>query len=168
MDIWFVSDTHFGHANFLKFLDLDGNLVRRFSCVEEMDELMVERWNERVKDHDRVYHLGDVTFDYQNYSSSIAPRLRGSKRLLLGNHDIIKGTNLIAHFKKVQLWRLFKDEGIICTHVPLHEGSFGKARANVHGHIHERSVGDPRYINVCVEQTDYRPLHFDEVLAKLN
>lgn len=162
-DIWFTSDTHFGHANFLTFTDAKGRRIRPFSSVEEMDEHMVKRWNDRVRPGHKVYHLGDVTFG----DASILARLNGSKRLILGNHDNIKDAKLYTTFQKIQLWRLFKDEGFVCTHIPLAIGDLRKANFNVHGHIHEKPAPSSQHLCICVEQTDYAPIHMDEVRALL-
>ena len=98
-DIWIVSDTHFGHNNMLKFKDKDNNPIRPgFSTVEEMDEHMIECWNSVVKDGDIVYHLGDVFFDNGH---TVLPRLKGRKRLLLGNHDNGKSKHLQDNFQNV-------------------------------------------------------------------
>jgi calcineurin-like phosphoesterase family protein len=156
-NIFFTSDTHFGHANFLNFRDADEKPIRSFGSVEEMDELMVQRWNEVVRDGDRVYHLGDVCWN-AGAVDRIMPRLRGSKRLILGNHDDIREHQLLNHFRKITLWRLFKEEGFVCTHIPLPVGELRKASFNVHGHIHEKVMPSMRHINICVEQTDYYPV----------
>lgn len=160
MDIWFVSDTHFTHKNFLKFKDEAGNFIRPFESVEAMDEYMIEKWNSVVKLCDRVYHLGDVTFDLKKFNG-IAHRLNGSKRLIPGNHDTYSD-ELFRHFKKVQHWRLFKDEGFTCTHVPLRRDQMRHyTKVNVHGHTHKQMVDEPGYFNVCVENHDYTPVHMD-------
>jgi calcineurin-like phosphoesterase family protein len=160
-DIWFTSDTHFGHANFLNFKDDAGEPVRPFKSVQEMDGLMIERWNEVVRDGDKVYHLGDVSFDRKNLPHVMA-QLRGRKRLVLGNHDDLKTYKLAEYFQKVSMWRMFTEFGFVCSHVPLREDQM-RAPINVHGHIHHRPSPSPRHICVCVEQTDYRPIHLDEI-----
>jgi len=45
MSLFVISDTHWGHAKMLSFVNGDGSPVRPFSCLEEMHETMVERWN---------------------------------------------------------------------------------------------------------------------------
>lgn len=51
--IYFTADTHFGHYNVIRFCD------RPFASAEEMDEAMIQNWNERVTGNDTVYILGD-------------------------------------------------------------------------------------------------------------
>lgn len=78
MEIWFTADHHFGHARIIELA------ARPFASVEAMDELMIEKWNARVAPGDLVYHVGDFAFvDHIPYLS----RLKGQKRLIVGNHD---------------------------------------------------------------------------------
>jgi calcineurin-like phosphoesterase family protein len=144
----------------LKFKDKNGDPIRpNFSSTEEMDEHMIERWNSVVKDGDIVYHLGDVYFDQGH---KVLPRLKGRKRLLLGNHDNGKSKYLQDNFQKILMWRMFPEFGLLLTHVPVHSDSLGvKAQKNVHGHLHQNLINDERYINVSVECIGYTPVHID-------
>ena len=181
MTIFLVSDTHFRHTNILGFKRLDGSLLRPgFSCVEEMDEHMVERWNSVVSPPDHVYHLGDVTMLRGNEANCrpaarLLSRLNGHKRLVMGNHDHCKVQWYSQFFEKIKGQNML--DGYLMTHYPVHPGSLGRARANVHGHIHEKHVmhpadslsytRDPRYINVSVEVINYTPVAL-ETLAGLH
>ena len=166
-NIWFVSDTHFGHENFLKFLDENEKLIRPFENVTVMDEYMIHQWNSVVRSGDRVYHLGDVAFNAKTLPEIMA-RLPGSKRLMLGNHDEPKEYKLDKYFKKIRLWRNFKAENFVCSHIPLREDQMRKVKFNVHGHIHEKKSPSLWHINVCVETNDYKPYHMDEILGIIN
>lgn len=162
-DIYFISDTHFGHEKFLSFNDDEGKQIRPFNSVLEMDEYMIEKWNSVVKDGDKVYHLGDVAMTDKNMKAIFA-RLKGSKRLILGNHDLL--TKKSAHhdvFKRITLWRLFKEHGFICSHVPLKKSQMRHGKVNLHGHIHQRLMKSPIYMNACVELHDYTPFSIDLV-----
>lgn len=159
---FFISDTHFFHANILKFTGEDGKRIRPFNSLEEMHEYMIEKWNSVVKDNDNVYHLGDVTFQYHRGFNELMSRLKGRKRLILGNHDKIKGTNLMDWFEKLDLWKGFKEFNFTASHMPLRLGSFRDGAVNVHGHTHQNMVEGP-YINVSVEVRDYTPVHIDEI-----
>ena len=136
-----------------------------------MDETMVKRWNEVVGDQDRVYHLGDVAINRR--SLSILYRLKGRKCLIKGNHDIFKLKDYLPHFDDIRAYRHYPHEGIVCSHIPVHTNQLeGRFDFNVHGHTHQNFVEksphhpDERYVNVCVEQTDYRPINFEEVLKR--
>lgn len=178
MELYFVSDTHFGHANILTF-QVDGVLMRPgFSSVEEMDQCMFDRWNEIVKPQDHVYHLGDVAMMKRFIDK--CKLLNGHKRLLLGNHDIYDVKDYYAAgFKKIFGSRVIAN--ILFSHIPVHPQSLGRFDANVHGHIHANPVYRPvvtvsrdtqklkivPYVNVCVEATNYRPISLGEVQQQI-
>lgn len=166
-DKWFISDTHFFHANMMKFKDDAGKPVRHFESVQEMNEYMVQKWNSVVKDHDYVYHLGDVTFDYGKDFNNLMSRLKGKKRLIVGNHDKIWNPALINNFEKVDLWKGFKEYNFTAVHIPLMLQSLRDGAYCVHGHVHQRSLNNPNYINVSVEVRDYTPVNIDEIGAEI-
>ena len=175
-NIWVISDTHFNHANILKFEDRVGKAVRgQFSSVEEMNEHMIQRWNEVVKPGDKVYHLGDVVFgnDKEAWLAKNMPRLMGSKRLIFGNHDEPSHFVGKGQFQKTSLWRIFREFNILLTHVPVHETTVMEGRGgsirpmlNVHGHIHQNESPSKFHHCVCVEHTDYQPVNIED-LAKI-
>ena len=163
--IFVISDTHFGHENILDFKREDGSPVRLFESVEEMDQVMVDNWNKVVGDSDIVYHMGDVYFG-KGYE--VLPRLKGKKRLLVGNHDNPKSEHILNNFQKIMLWREFEDFNCVMSHVPLHESALYKRKYNLHGHVHNGGhrglVQDDRYINCCVEVNDYRPRAIEDIM----
>lgn len=160
---WFISDTHFFHANIITFTGADGKLTRPFASLEAMHETMVKNWNSVVKHEDNVYHLGDVSFRYGKEFNELMSRLNGRKRLILGNHDRIKGTDLMKWFEKVDLWKGFKEHNFTASHIPLMLQSLRDGAYNVHGHVHQNSLKNPNYINVSVEVRNYTPVHIDEI-----
>jgi calcineurin-like phosphoesterase family protein len=178
-NIWVTSDSHFRHSNILKFTDsATGKLIRgnRFADVDEMDEHMIERWNSVVKQGDIVYHLGDVVIaknqEDKEWFKKNWPRLNGSKRLIVGNHDDIPFLASGGFFKKVQMWRMFPEFGLMLSHVPLHESGLRRGApndpdapvlVNIHGHIHQNPGPAGPYRNVSVEVTDYTPVNMEEL-----
>ena len=91
MATYFTADLHFGHANIIKHCD------RPFSTVEEMDEHLIMAWNSRVRQHDRVYIIGDFMFRNKESPTSYLSRMKGKKHLLLGNHDVKWTKKLICY-----------------------------------------------------------------------
>jgi len=166
-DKFFISDTHFFHANILKFTGDDGNRIRPFNSLEEMHETIIENWNKVVKDFDYVYHLGDVTFRYDGAFNNLMHRLKGKKRLIHGNHDKIWNPGLMQHFEKCELWKGFPEANFTASHFKLVKGSQRDGDFNVHGHTHQNVDPDPFYWNSCVEIRNYTPTHIDEIAAEL-
>jgi len=164
---FFISDTHFGHANILNFKRPDGKPLREFNSIEEHDETIINNWNRTVSDKDRVYHMGDVTLGRRHLS--ILSRLKGRKKLIRGNHDVFKLKDYTPYFEDIVSYRIYPTQGLIFSHIPVYEDQLDhRFKFNCHGHTHGNSVLDPRYINLCVEWTNYTPVSFDEVLDKIN
>lgn len=165
-DIFIISDTHFGHANMLRFVDSKtGQRVRpHWDDSAEMDEYMIDRWNATIGDRDIVYHLGDVYFARGH---DILPRLRGRKRLILGNHDNGKDQNLHKWFEKILMWRQFPEFRCILTHVPVHESTLNdKVPYNLHGHIHQNPSPSDQHVNCCVEVQEYTPRCIEDLIPR--
>lgn len=158
-NIFLISDTHFGHKNILKFKRNDGNPLRPFSSVEEMDETLIENWNKVVKTQDKIYHLGDVTM---SNNLKFISKLNGHKRLVRGNHDKASIKEYIKYFEEIYGVRQWENR-FIMSHIPLHSDSLGRWKYNVHGHLHANNVPDERYINVSVEQINYTPIALEEL-----
>lgn len=164
-NIFLISDTHFSHANCLNFYLKDGvtKLRPNFSCVEEMDEVMVDNWNKTVRPCDKVYHCGDVAMSHKNLP--ILARLNGEKILIKGNHDKAKLSQYSPYFKDVR--GSHQLDYFLLTHIPVHPMNLYRFPVNIHGHLHDGRVMkndgtiDPRYFCVCVEQINYTPISLE-------
>ena len=174
-NVFFISDTHFGHANMLNFFNYDGTRTRPFNSIEEVDELMIQNWNEMVKKGDKIYHLGDVAFG-QSFDK-VMPRLNGKKCLIRGNHDRLQIGKYAKYFKDVR-GTCHIDGNYLLSHFPIHPDSKGRFVRGLHGHIHNQLVmrsiyqspiihtiigkePDPWYRNCCVEVNNYSPIPFE-------
>jgi calcineurin-like phosphoesterase family protein len=177
-----VSDTHFGHAGVCRFTREDGvTKLRPWDDPDEMDEEMIRRWNDRVRPNDKVYHLGDVVINRKALST--LSRLNGDKVLIRGNHDIFRDDEYREYFRELRAYHVMN--GMILSHIPVHEASLGRFGVNIHGHLHASRVkkargvdaktgavlysteNDVRYHCVCVEQTDFQPILLDDVYKRI-
>jgi calcineurin-like phosphoesterase family protein len=178
-----VSDTHFGHVGVCKFTHPDDPSVklRPWDTPEEMDEEMIRRWNDRVRPNDKVYHLGDVVINRRALPT--LARLNGDKVLIRGNHDIFRDTEYREYFRELRAYHVLN--GMILSHIPVHEASLGRFGTNIHGHLHATRVKkawgvaartgevlygsqlDVRYHCVCVEQTDFAPILLEDVYKRI-
>ena len=173
--VFLVSDTHFGHAGVCRFLREDGTKLRPWDNPEEMDEYMVEAWNKKVRPNDKVYHLGDVVINRR--ALKILALLNGDKVLIRGNHDIFRDTEYRHYFREIRAYHVMN--GMILSHIPIHSDSLGRFGTNIHGHLHSNRVMvtdpfghrppmvDVRYHCVCVEQTDFAPILFEDVIKRI-
>ena len=176
--VFLVSDTHFGHKGVCHFTRSDGvTKLRPWDTPEEMDEAMVKAWNERVKPTDKVYHLGDVVINRKSLATMA--RLNGDKVLIRGNHDIFPDDEYRKYFRELRAYHVMN--GMILSHIPIHEESLGRFGVNIHGHLHANrvmkagpasgefvnNVIDPRYHCVCVEHTDFAPILFEDVQKRI-
>jgi calcineurin-like phosphoesterase family protein len=180
--VFLVSDTHFGHKGVCHFTRNDGvTKLRPWDTPEEMDEAMVEAWNERVRPTDKVYHLGDVVINRK--ALKIMSRLNGDKVLIRGNHDIFPDVEYREYFRELRAYHVMN--GMILSHIPVHAESLGRFGVNIHGHLHANRVkrargvdartgevlysdeNDVRYHCVCVEQTDFAPILFEDVIKRI-
>ena len=179
MQRWFSSDLHLSHGNIIKYQK------RPFNDIREMDDAIRTYHNEDVKPEDHWSCLGDVTIRRggrldKEWFCRFIRSMHGHKRLYLGNHDHFPiQTYIDAGFEKIYgTWR--DDKGVLFSHIPIHPSSFGSARANVHGHIHGNPDYPPHtvtdkdgrvvtkpYVNLSVEVTGYRPVHYDALLQMI-
>ena len=175
--VFLVSDTHFGHAGVCRFTHPDDPDVklRPWDNADEMDEEMIRRWNDRVRPTDKVYHLGDVVINRKALKT--LHRLNGDKVLIRGNHDIFPDVEYREYFRELRAYHVMN--GMILSHIPIHPESLGRFGVNIHGHLHASRVKmepvgkygipviDPRYHCVCVEQTDFAPILFEDVIKRI-
>lgn len=154
--VFVIADTHFGHKKIIEF----EHGHRPFSTIEEHDDELVLRWNDAVRKNDTVWHLGDVLFGTDAFTT--LGRLNGVKHLVMGNHDHYPTDRYLEHFNKV--YGAANLRGYILSHIPVHPGQFGRFKGNIHGHLHSKHLDDPRYINVSAEHINLTPVLLDAVI----
>lgn len=152
---------NFGHNKIIKFCN------RPFSSVEEMDEEMIKRWNEKIGPRDTVYHLGDFSFDRN--PSKYFDRLNGHKILIKGNHDskaVIKLRWQSIH----DMYELRHDRKfIVLCHYSLrvwnksHYGSYC-----LFGHSHGTIPPHGLSFDVGVDCHDFYPLSYEDVCKRMD
>lgn len=155
---YFISDTHFNHANIIKYCN------RPFKEVEEMNEYIINRWNSVVNDKDIVYFLGDFCLGNRETIIKLGSRLKGQKILIMGNHDrVTKTAFLNAGFKEIYKKPTvfkFNDNELLLSHAPVYDTEYN----NVCGHVHDIDINDANHFCVSVEQINYTPISIDKIL----
>lgn len=161
---WITSDSHFGHANIVKFCYRPGWLEQDY---ELHNELMIENWQRCVAPDEKILHLGDLFYRCKKARArEIADQLTGDKYLILGNHDTwTKETYEDLGFKVLDPFALARDGWIILfSHYPAKR--ILPEMINIHGHNHGNSIDGrtKRHKDVGVDLMHLAPVPFDQIV----
>lgn len=133
---YYISDTHFGHANIINFDR------RPFKNTAEMEHELISRWNSVVTPADTTYILGDFCWSRdEDEWIRILKQLNGQKVLILGNHDIHQPTTRLRKmFADIRDRKEITDNGkhVIMCHEPilLYKSSYDPNCYMLCGHVH--------------------------------
>ncbi len=170
--IYYVADLHFGHPDNI-------TLIRRpFDDVEDMNESLIDNWNEKVKNDDTVYVIGDMFSRCEpETAEDILKKLKGHKHLVIGDHDSSWMAKIDAdkYFESVNDILEVNDANRVCVlcHYPLLTWKRENKTYMVYGHIHDDTDADfwpliarrDNMLNAAVEINQYAPATFDELVA---
>ncbi len=158
--VFFIADTHFSADPIRRYEN------RPFENVTQMDEEMIQNWNQIVSKEDVIYVLGD--FGAEQKEGQVLKRLNGTKYLVKGNHDVYAN----AYYRDAGFAEVYDKpvifEGFwILSHEPLYVNT-NMPYANIFGHVH----GSPQYQTyskqhycVSVERIGFQPIAF-EIIKK--
>lgn len=182
--LWFVSDTHFLHTNIIKYCE------RPFQDTKEMNQVLVDRWNEVVGEDDLIFCLGDFALGREKDCHHILQSLNGHKVLIKGNHE---KTVMKKSFNRDEfdggIYELLEikvnddevSDGfqpiVLCHYTMMtwnrsHRGSL-QLFGHVHGQLNDSELLKPTQMDVGVDSAykilgEYRPFSYYEVKEYLN
>lgn len=167
---YIIADTHIGHSRIIPMCR------RPFQDIEQMNETLIDNWNNTITDEDIIIHLGDVILAKGEEIQEYLNRLKGRKCLIRGNHDY---SNSVTKWKRLgfdEVWTTSKhphefvlvewqgqEYALSHYYLPLEWGY-----RNIHGHVHNNvEYLDPRQqVCVSVECIDYKPILLSEALKR--
>lgn len=172
--IYFTADTHFHHKSVIEYCN------RPAKDVEEMNALLVERWNSKVGNQDEMYFLGDFAFCGTNKATTILDQLNGKKYWIRGNHDYNLAKKVGHYFEWIKDYHVLRihdryqsDSGewtqyhqaIVLMHFPIlswenmQHGSW-----HLHGHCHGnlQDIGTTR-LDIGVDTNNLYPYSYEEI-----
>ena len=172
---YYIADTHFGHANIIKFCN------RPYKSVDEMDEELISNWNKKVKINDDIYIVGDFIYKQSGSPENYINKLNGRKHLIMGNHDHswLNKADSSRWFADISPLKLIYDNDakahVVLCHYPLmtwikeKQGSY-----MVYGHIHNHTFELPfwplihdndKMLNAGVDVNFFSPVTIIELIA---
>jgi calcineurin-like phosphoesterase family protein len=163
VSVFFTSDWHLNHDKILEYAK------RPFGSIEQMNEVLIESYNESVRSSDTVFFVGDMGFGKAPAVAPLVQRLRGRKILVRGNHDRISTNKLIdmgfADVVKKHALHKLGDRLATITHFPKHPNTFGTEFV-IHGHTHSKSRRAGPLLHVGVDAWYFCPVP-EELLLQL-
>lgn len=177
-NIFFTSDTHWGHANIIKLCG------RPFKDVEEMNEALISNWNKVVGPTDIVYHLGDFCFAGSAAWHSLLGQLNGRIHLIIGNHDeknLRQGYESLFESIVPQARLFIEGYNVYLNHYPfMCYPGYKPYTIQLFGHIHSspnkfdgldaviaKKSLQPSQYDVGVDWNNYAPISWREVIEKI-
>ena len=173
MRTFFTSDTHFDDQSGIQYFN------RPFKSVDEMNMVMVEKWNSVINDNDTVYHLGDFTLADIPHFTKWVRRLNGNIKILPGSHDhpwlkdfvVSERVQVIAPLLSLEIPEIMAGKNpqvIALCHYSMqvwdrsNHGSW-----HLFGHSHGKLKGIGLSFDVGVDCTEFTPLSLERVASKM-
>ena len=156
---FFTSDEHLGHNRVREYSN------RPFSSIEEMDDEIIKRNNEIVKDDDIVVHGGDFSLirDQIIVRKKYVSRLKGKHIFIVGSHDYWLGKEYHEIWTK-NINGMF----IVVCHYAMrvwprsHYGSW-----QLYGHSHGTLEPLKNQWDIGVDNNNFYPLNINDILKKI-
>ena len=139
---YIISDQHFSHFG---ICDFD---KRPFTNIEEMDETLIQNWNDVVKEEDTVYVLGDMFYRASSEKVfNVLDRLQGNIIYIFGNHerpirknDKVLKEYFVEHYDYLDIPYEYEGEDyrLVLSHYPIphFNGHFRDNVVHFYGHVH--------------------------------
>jgi len=152
--VWFTADTHFGHANIIKYCkrpflsedelaqlesDPRGRWKVSQDTIDRHDNTLIDNINSCATKNDRIWFLGDFCWGNKEEAKSYLDRIHCKNvNFVWGNHD---HTSVGSLFQTSIHQGMVKVEGqkIWLNHYPMRswDGKFHGAW-HLYGHVHGR------------------------------
>jgi calcineurin-like phosphoesterase family protein len=160
-NIWLSADYHIGHANIIKYAD------RPFAEVEEMDETIMENYDNLVQKGDIVFFLGDIAF-----GEDLAKRIlsimiqKADVHFIIGNHDkkYMKSIDQLASSVNTLLDIEIDGQPITLCHYAMrtwHKSHFDALQLHAHSHGSLPPIG--KQWDVGVDNNEFKPVSYESL-----
>lgn len=167
MTVYLISDTHLDDPKIIEVSE------RKFNSVKDMNETIVDRWNDVVGESDQVLFGGDLSHSGagKNGVWRWFTKLPSITVFLRGNHDPFARSELDKTPLPIVEYYEFTagDQEFQCSHKPS-----GIADSwtgwGIHGHVHDNAPfidADARRVNISADVIGYEPIPLPELLQYL-
>jgi len=183
--VWFTADTHFGHANIIKYgnrpfltpeererdrTDARGPCRVSDATVARHDSALLDAINALVGQKDELWVLGDFAWGGLRAAEQYRRRIACENVFLVwGNHDDPSVAPLFSATYHQTMISVCRQDLWLC-HYPMRtwdrrfHGSWS-LYGHVHGRLAAEDAANPAWLtrDVGVDACDYRPVSFEEL-----
>ena len=155
MQYFFTSDQHYGHKNIIKYCN------RPFSCLQEMDEILIQNHNEIVKNEDIIIQAGDFAFvNSRHKAEEYFKRLKGRHFYLKGSHD-----KWMPKFT-LQIWeKTIQKQFIVVCHYCIKTWERSHYNSwHLYGHSHGGLKPVGKSWDIGVDNNNFYPVSFEQIV----
>ena len=171
MDIYIMSDLHFGHQQSFLYEP------RGFNSIEEHDKIIITNINEVVKEEDTLYILGDLMLNDTTYGMECLKQIKCQDiRIILGNHDTNSRIELYKTLPNICIMGYaalikYKKWNFMLSHYPMATTNFDDDKKpfcrvwNICGHSHTKNKIDPitNSIHCELDAWDNYPVSLEQI-----
>lgn len=175
---FFTSDWHINHK---AILSMDSH-TRPFKSLEEMANVLIKNWNNKVSSGDDVYCLGDMFWNMNEYQiQEFMDKLNGNKHLIVGNHDRLTQNIKSNRWVEITNYKEISENNkkIVLSHFPIAEWQwFYYNSYHLYGHTHgtfnlaqftlQRERPNGNCWDVGIDNNNYEVLSFNEIVEKID
>ena len=109
--IYLTSDTFFGRHNSSK--------QRGFETSEDMDQVMIDKWNSKINENDIVWHLGNFAWDIISAENALV-QLNGNINLIMSEIDLgLKEIYDTHNVVQMHGYYILESKGCVLSHWPM-------------------------------------------------
>ena len=161
--LFFTADEHYWHRNVLKYEN------RPFQTIEDMNEALIQNFNELVPKDGTTIHAGDFCLGHlktPEVYKSIINRLSGSHIFIMGSHDRwLNGVPNIHEIVEILIDKRF----LVISHYCIR--SWARSHYNswhLFGHSHGRLIPIGKSWDIGVDNNNFYPLSFTQIETIMN
>lgn len=157
--IWFTSDEHYGHTNIIRYCN------RPFKSTDEMNNTIIDNFNNKVCKNDIAYHIGDFALISNPQAVDIIQKLNGKHYFIKGSHDRwINNDIRSSYLMEIKI----EGKTIVLCHYAMrvwpksHYGSW-----HLYGHSHGKLPSYGLSYDVGVDNNNFFPVSYEEIKNKM-
>lgn len=161
-NVFFTSDFHLGHHNIIRYCN------RPFSSAAEMDDIIIQNLNYKVKKGDLLYFLGDFCLGRHEQVVAYRRRINCHNIIFIrGNHDKQIPSNCFSSIQDIGRYKSGDLQIYLCHYAMRVWNNSYHGSLHLFGHSHGTLSPYGKSFDCGVDANDFMPWSIDEVKERM-